>query len=271
MTPITVVYAPQDKVVAEQIANDIEQAGYTFGSITANSTVVGVITADGITHDDLLTTLQQSLEAGARVILLKLAPVSLPDWLSDTIQIEAYAGYRFKQLQAALGAPRTLASRNRRWGIGLGIGLIILFGIYTWAIVVFDIEAPVEEFQRAYTHSAATVGAFAQPFVPRTTEEAENFETTLESRLISDELATVIVQTATRAGEIGGYTPVPTGLIIAPAELSVVRQTATGGAILRATETAAASNAEFESIAATATQAAIDAEALLTATPAAGS
>jgi hypothetical protein len=265
---IAIAYAAPDKALAERLASDLTAAGYPLGEITGQGVLIAVISPEGILDKDLNNTIQSALRKGTRLVLVESAPTELPPTLVGRSVISMANGHSFERVQAVLEGTSakkglSLKARNRRIGIIFGVALLALFGVYTWMIAVFDIEAPVEDFQRAYTHSAATVGMFAQPFVPRTTEEALNFETTLESREVSDELATVIVQTVTQAATIGGYTPIPTGLIIAPAELSVVRQTATGGAIIRATETAQAENDDFDAIAATATQAAVDADAQL--------
>ena len=104
-----------------------------------------------------------------------------------------------------------------------------------------------------------TINAFAQEYMPRSTEQAENFEVTLEG--VGSDLATLVVQTATQAATEGGFTPQPTGLVIEN-ELSEVRQTATGDALLRQRQTEQ-SDLSDENIAATATSAAATANAEL--------
>ncbi|MEO0562722.1 MAG: hypothetical protein AAF125_11455 [Chloroflexota bacterium] len=270
MNTLSIAYAPADERTAHRLAKDLTDSGYEIGTIAAGTVMVALMSPSAVTDAELLREIEAARSAGATVILLETATTDLPEALADLQPVSMTRGYRFAVARGAVeaafaGEPMptsVIDNRNRRWGLAIGTGLAALFLVYTWAIVAFDIEAPIEEFEAAYTRSAATVNAFAQPFVPQSTEQAENFESTLESREISDELATVIVATATQAAADGGFTPIPTGMIVLPTELSIVRQTATGGAIIRATGTANASDAGFEAIAATATQAAIDAEAL---------
>jgi hypothetical protein len=275
MTPITVVFAERDRTTAEAVARVLEDAQYTLAPLAADGVLLAVISPEGIQDADLLAQVEAAQDQRARVVLAQTAPVLLPPTLDHLTPVDLAGHGRGQALRAAISAATGAAGvpmraltankrqQNLRWGLGVGVFLLVLFGFYTWAIAVFDIEAPTEDFERAYTRSAATVNAFAQPFIPRSTDEAINFETTLESREISDELATVVVGTATQAAADGGFTPIPTGQIVAPDELSVVRQTATGGAIIRTTETAQANDTDFDAMAATATQAAQEANALL--------
>jgi hypothetical protein len=141
--------------------------------------------------------------------------------------------------------------------VGIGLFIAVWLGISMWAIVAYDVEAPTADFIRLYTRDAATIQVMVQQFVPQSTEQALNFETTLES--INYELATAVVQTATQISRDGYYTPIVTGEVIGQAPMSIVRQTATGGAIVRASATAQGLDSEQAIIAATATQAAITA------------
>ncbi len=268
MTSITIAYVASGRVIAEQIAADLERNGYKLGELKQAAVLVAVASSVALADDAYQADLASAHQAGARVVWVATEPVTPPPPIEQAAIVAWEGPSSLAEVRQVVAAhhPRSRAvvdRRNLRWGLLIGGGLVALFVFYTWAIVAFDIEAPADEFEQAYTRSAATVGAFAQPFLPQSTAEAENFEVTLQSRQVSDELATVIVQTATQAASEGGFVPLPTGMIIAPQELSIVRQTATGGAIIRATQTARAEDAAFESIAATATQAAATANAQL--------
>lgn len=269
-TSLTLVYSPQEESLARSLAASLQSSGYTFSTLDTADALLVVLSADALTDASVLNTVKEAQRLGVPAVAVSKAPLTLPAELSHLKPIVLKQGGvivpvldALRQLPARNRDVQVLKRNNQRLLLWFGVGMVLLFGFYTWAIAVFDIEAPVEDFERAYTRSAATVGAFAQPFVPQTTEQAENFEITLESRQISAELATVIVQTATQAHLDGGFTPIPTGFIIMTEELSVVRQTATGGAIIRATATAQGEDAQFEALAATATQAAVDANATL--------
>jgi hypothetical protein len=275
MTAITIAYAAPDRQLAERLANDLTAQGYQLTELSHDTVLVAVISPDGLKDDDLLNVLFDALDKSAHIVLVAPTKTPLPKELDHLPEIVFASGYKLRDVTRTIDAAVSSGSRpmavltperrriNNRLGWIFGGGIFVLFLVYTVLIVLFDIEAPVEQFERAYTRSAATVGAFAQPFVPRTTEQAENFMITLESRLVSDELATVIVQTATQAAAEGGFTPIPTGYIVVTEPISEVRMTATGGAVIRATETAQAANDDFDAIAATATQAAVDANAEL--------
>lgn len=280
---LTIAYTNPDETTARQLADDLAKRGYPLGDLDASSVLILVVSPDNIEKDRALqNTIYQAVVHKRHFVVVETASIDLPSVMGKVLPIpytpisaQTISFQEGYNLPAVIQAIETIADlpvpltsdarntilrqRNRRFGLIFGGVILVLFVFYLWAIAVFDIEAPVEEFERAYTHSAATVGMFAQPFVPRTTLEAENFETTLRSRQISNELATVIVGTVTQAATEGGFTPIPTGLIINPAPISEVRQLATESAILRATQTAQGEQAVQENIAATATQAALDA------------
>lgn len=272
MTAITITYAPSDQTLAERLAADFDKLGYTLTDLQLADVLVAVISRNGLTDSDLNATITEALDRSVHIVLASADNASVPKLIDHLPSVDFSADYKLNSLKAAIDSAAasekpplrvqtpTIQRRNRRNGIVLGVSLLLLFGVYTFLIARFDIEAPQEDFDRANTRIAATVNMIAQDFIPRSTEEAESFPLTLESRLVSDELATVVVATATQVAVDGGFTPIPTGLIVVTEPISEVRMTATGGAIIRATQTAAASDEEFEAIAATATQAAIDAE-----------
>lgn len=259
---ITVAYGPADTNAAARLAEALQAHGYTLSPMQPGGFLLAVISPDGLADPDLLRTINAAQGQQIPVILVETQPTSLPDALASLRPIPMHDGTPtpdvLNTVDTATNAPAKRA-QNLRAGLIVGAGIIVLFVLYTVAIVVFDIEAPQDDFERAYTRDAAIIGGIAGTFVPVSTDEAANFEITLESNQISAELATVVVGTATQAAVIGGVTPIPPAMMTFQPELSEVRQLATQGAIERAAQTAAASDAEQESIAATATQAAIDA------------
>jgi hypothetical protein len=262
---ITVAYAAVDKDTALRLANDLQAAGYTLAAPSPEGMLVAVISPAALDDNDLRTTLLSALSGQVPLVVVETEPTTLSDLIEHVEPVSFHDGYSFKRVQDAIQKARTpddmsRGRRNLRFGIGFGVAILLLFVGYTFAIAIFDIEAPVEEFQELYTRDAATINAFAQAVMPRSTEQAANFELTLAG--INRDLSTVVVATATEAAARGGFTPQPTGQIIQTEELSEVRQTATGGAMLRGTQTAQADLSQAD-IAATATQAAAEAEAEL--------
>lgn len=261
MAQITIVYAQPDEKTALRLAQDLSDKGYAFGELSADSILIAVISQAGLQDDDLRAMLVRALDMNLPVIPVETEPTTLPDLIAHVASVSFHDGYDLRSVTAALERlnAASLSDRNRRLGLIFGGFLVLLFLAYTVAIVLFDIEAPQEEFQRLYTRDAATINAFAQEYIPRSTEQAAQFDATLAD-FPNEELVTVVVQTATQAAAEGGFTPLPTGQIIGEPELSEVRRTATGGAILRATQTAGLPN---DAIMETATAAAATANAEL--------
>jgi hypothetical protein len=274
MAQITIVYAQPDEKTALRLAEDLTEKGYNFGELSPDSILVAVVSPEGLQDDNLREMLVRALDMNLPIIPVETEPTTLPDLIDHLEPVSFQDGYKLRNVTMAIeraidpDAPPpkrvltpALRDRNRRIGLIFGGLLVLLFLGYIVAIALFDIEAPQEEFQRLYTRDAATINAFAQEYIPRSTEQAAEFEATLAD-FPNEDLATVVVQTATQAAAEGGFTPLPTGQIIAEPELSEARQTATGGAILRATETAEAGLSEAN-IMATATAAAATANAEL--------
>ncbi len=256
MSKITIAYAAADEALAQRLARDLQANDYDLVPLSARATLIAVVSA---TQDSELTaTIEQARALGSKMIVIQAAPGAQSP-VGDASIVDMSMGYDLSALEKVLGAD--VRARNLRFGLWFGGGIFVLFLLYTVAIVMFDVEAPAEEFQRLYTRDAATVNAFAQEYIPRSTGQAAQFEATLEN-FPNRDLATVVVATATQAAADGGFTPIPTGQVIAEPELSEVRQTATGGAVLRGTQTAQASLSD-EEIGATATSAAATANAEL--------
>ncbi len=267
---ITIAYAAPDEATAKRLADDLHEAGYALGDLRPGGILVAVISGGALQDTDFNNTVLDALDGSNHMVLVQTAPIDkLPKLLDHLQPLDFFKGYDAKRVAAKIEAlsrpglpppPRALTPRrramNQRNGWVVGVVAIGLFVIGLIAIITLDIESPPEEFEALYTRDAATIGAFAQPFIPRSTEEAANLPQTLQAFEVSDELATVIVMTATEAAARGGFTPVPTGLIIGTSSMSEVRQTATGAAI----QTEGVSE---DSIAATATAAAADAQATI--------
>ncbi|MEM6285415.1 MAG: hypothetical protein AAF787_24710 [Chloroflexota bacterium] len=274
MKTLTIAYAPPDEKIARRLAEDLQQNAFTFAEIGKNTVLVAVISPDGIKDADLQATIASALDAGANIVLIETKPTPLPAMIDHITPISLHSGYKLRAVLHEVervaddNAPSpmvvltpALRRRNLRFGLIFGGSIFVLFALYTVAIALFDIEAPIEDFERLYTRDAATINAFAQEYIPVSSEQAANFQTTVEG--INRELATIVVATATQAAAEGGFTPQPTGQIIITEELSEVRQLATSGALERGLETAAAERGEQDDIAATATQAAATANAAL--------
>ncbi len=214
---ITVAYAAADEDTALRLANDLQDAGYTLAAPSPDGMLVAVVSPAALDDNELRSTIVNALDGEVPLVVVETAPTTLPDLVQHIERAQLHSGYSFQRVQDAIQRARTpdeitQAQRNVRFGVIFGVAIVLLFIGYTVAIAVFDIEAPVEEFQELYTRDAATVNAFAQELVPRSTAQAADFELTLEG--VNRDLSTVVVATVTEAAAQGGFTPQPTGQII---------------------------------------------------------
>lgn len=284
---LTIVYADTDQQPALQLAEALQERGYVFTPLTPNNVLIAVISPGGLQSMELRQMLDEAFRMNSGVVLAETQASTLPEMIrnADPVRLSGNTAQDVKAIIDAIkrakdpeepdAAPLVPSSErttnpNGRLGILIGLGILGLFGLYTVAIALFDIEAPQEEFEELYTRDAMTINAFAQEYIPLNTEQAESFEITLEG--VNDELATLVVATATQAATEGGFTPIATGLVIESSQ-SEARQTATGQALqgqrqtdqadisqdeiaLTATSAAATANAELNSLNQTVTAAA---------------
>ena len=278
---VAITYAPQGEEYAKRLAQDLERLGYTLSDIDAHTIVIALLTEDAPTTPDWVAVVNQALQQPTQLIFLVHKGMELPpEWATaSSIQLAAMRGYEYVllDLQERLGymsnppvetphthddSPIKRQRANARLGWGVALVAVILFGLYISAIVFFDIESPQEEFELLYTRDAATINYMAQTFVPRTTEDAQLFEQRLSEGVFGENMATIVVATATQIARDGGFTPIPEGLNIAPTPISEVRQLATDTALatLELTEQAQQEAIRIEQ---TATAAAVEAQATL--------
>lgn len=247
--PIAIVYAPHGETLAKKLANDLEHLGYTLSDIDSKTVVIALLTEDAPTHPDWLDVVNPALAHPARLIFLVQDGVEmLPTWqTASSIQLASMRGYEYilmdlQERLAFMSNPPTETDdtnyrqvtpkrSNARLGWAVGLIAVVLFVLYILAIVFYDIESPQAEFELLYTRDAATINYMAQTFVPRTTEDAELFEQRLADGVFGENMATIVVATATQIARDGGFTPIPEGLNIAPTPISEVRQLATDSAL----------------------------------------
>lgn len=279
--PIAITYAPLGEEFAKRLAQDLAHLGYTLSDIDSQTIVIALLTEDAPTTHDWVAVVDQALQQPTRLIFLIHKGMELPpEWATaSSIQLASMRGYEYilLDLQERLAymsnppieasythddSPSKRQRANARLGWGVSLVALLLFGLYISAIVFYDIESPQAEFELLYTRDAATINYMAQTFIPRTTEDAQLFEQRLSEGIFGENMATIVVATATQIARDGGFTPIPEGLNIAPTPISEVRQLATDTALatLALTEQAQQEAIRIEQ---TATAAALDAQATL--------
>ncbi|MEL6272969.1 MAG: hypothetical protein AAFR22_24400, partial [Chloroflexota bacterium] len=176
MMKLTLTYAAADERTALRLAKDLEKNGYTFGDIGSDTVLIAVMSPDAVADNDVEKTLNTAIYMGAHIILVETAPTELPAKLQNLKPISFDNDYRLRDVIDAIHAAGgekpmvvltpALRRRNLRFGLIFGGGILLLFALYTVAIAIFDIEAPIEDFERLYTRDAATINSFAQEYIP---------------------------------------------------------------------------------------------------------
>lgn len=200
---LNITYAQNDAHTAEQIQADLTNANLRLD----NPVLLVLLTPESVKDESVLSAITQSKRDKHVVVPVMLRQTTLPDALKSEKTLDLTKKYDKKKLiqfvkQADIGKDRQ--ARNRLYFYVVG-GIVLLMFIISLAsissgIVVF----PVDEYATENAIRDAQVNTIVAPQIevvrPRTTEDALNFDMTLEA-IDNDELLPFIIGTATAIPE----------------------------------------------------------------------
>jgi hypothetical protein len=214
---ITVANAPEDKDLAARIRQDLQAAGYDVGDTAqpgAGNMLVLVLSPSAAADSHVTQAMVGALDNNQHIIpvLAKSTPVpKLIDHLTVLDFSQQYDAETLRSTIAALTAPGAsrpmtvitpkVQKANRRIGMWLAGLSIIWFIIALILVGVFHIQAPTEEYNTVDTLEAATIQVVVGRNLPRTTQDALNFSTTLQAAPTAQRpllIATATAMVATR-------------------------------------------------------------------------
>lgn len=244
----TLIYAPADAALAEQIAAALRQARLNVTDLTTSaapkldqpsrSALIAVI---GATPDDpaLMNAIAAALDSGQHIVPVTLTQNPLPKLIDHIVPVDFSESVDMAALQmridevesGAAGAPmrvRTPAVRraNRQAGWFLAALAIGMFAVGIYGVGVLGIQAPRREYDAVNTEIALTnapiiaaeLAEYAR-LLPRDGESAAGFESTLRA-----------VPTAYRPFVAGTATAVYQGTpIMTPTPIPASTEEARGG------------------------------------------
>lgn len=198
---LRMIYAAEDRALAERIEADLRAAGYEVGegSPLRGDVVVIALSPAALKDDALQAKLVAALDLNLHVVPVMTQTVKLPKLINHLDVVSFADGYDFavlrKQVDQALSADAPLPVRvltpsvkrsNRTAGLVVGIAALVMFAAGLYAVGVMGIQAPIEEFNGEETMFSMTRDVIAAPeleiyaqFLPKTTEEAANYIPTL--------------------------------------------------------------------------------------------
>ena len=181
---LNITYAQNDAHTAEQIQADLTNANLRLD----NPVLLVLLTPESVKDESVLSAITQSNRDKHVIVPVMLRQTTLPDTLKSEKTLDLTKKYDKKKLiqfvkQADIGKDRQ--ARNRLYFYVVG-GIVLLMFIISLAsissgIVVF----PVDEYATENAIRDAQVNTIVAPQIevvrPRTTEDALNFDMTLEA------------------------------------------------------------------------------------------
>lgn len=237
---IKLVYTSTDAALASRLLNDLNGAGYPAediaksGSQTREDVLIPLLSPAALQDAALNTRLIQALDNGQHIVPVLAAPVALPRLIDHLEGIDYSSGIDLAPLRARLDAIAqgyarlplkvlTPTARKANWQVGLWVALaaLIMFGVGLYGVGVLGIQAPQQEYDAVETEAAATINAIVRPeleqyanFLPRSTEEAANYQATLRAvptvyRVFMGLTATAVAADPAAATMNAAATPTP--------------------------------------------------------------
>lgn len=199
---VTIAAPAADESLARRLSADLHAAGYTVAdTVTSSANAVLILLRPAAIQNDtaLNQTLMTALEAEQHVIPLTLDDAPLPRIISNLQPLD-FGGETYPLLDLttridylqSTEAPRPLTvltpktrARNRKLGLLIGIPALLLFIAGVVLVGTGLIRPPSEEYILVETQRVETRNAMINPtldaFLPRSTADAVNFESTVQA------------------------------------------------------------------------------------------
>lgn len=205
---LKIIYSPSDAALSERIMADLRNAGYPIEDLrnrdavqNSKDVLIAVLSEkannDATTHNLLI----RALDNGQHIIPVLAESTEIPKLINHLPVLDFSSGYDFAALRSQVDAlllpdaPQplrvltpTVKRSNRTVGILLGLLALFWFAAGLYGVGVLGLQAPADEYNAVDTEVALTQAFFINPeldryglFLPDTTEEAQNYQSTLRA------------------------------------------------------------------------------------------
>lgn len=202
---LKIIYHPADEALARRIEADLQREG----EAGAADSVVVVVSAQANADPAVTRDIGAALDANRRVVPVLTQDVPLPKLIEHLTAVDFREGYNLEALGERLQSPDALHLRqltpkvvasNRRAGVVVALVALVMFAVGLYLVGVLGVQAPTEEYDQVETEIILTRDYFVEQALPRSTEDAANFQATVDAARPT--LRPVLVATATAvAGE----------------------------------------------------------------------
>lgn len=221
MPTVTLVYAEPDYKLAMRIRGDLEAKSIrVVDDLTNDAIMVAVLSPQGIKTPKLIEMLNIASDKYHHIIPVLAEAVKLPrviDHLQPIDMSQANASQELiKRINflASPEAPRPLTSltpSKRKQNLQSSIFYaVIAFGIFLMGIIavgVFGIQAPEDEYYTVETQVYLTQRVYIDQALPRSTEDAINFEATIPHIPTKARQEAIGTATWVASGQDGTFVP----------------------------------------------------------------
>lgn len=182
---INITYSADQKTLAERIRNDLTTAGFQ----PEQSVLLVLVSAESNNDPTVQDEIKRATQKGVAIIPILADDVTLPESLDVYKPLNFVSSYRWQSLMTRL-SQTTMTSddvkkANRR--AFLVIGAIAFFMFMVGVITIMDgtVAFPVDEYNEEATFQAEWINGMIVETLeyvqPHTTQDANNFEATLEA------------------------------------------------------------------------------------------
>lgn len=199
-----IVYHPADSALAERIRADLS------GASGSENVAIIVLSPQAAADAAVQAALAGAIDQNQHIIPVLAKPVPLPRLIEHMEPLDFSAGYDRDRLAARLAAssvelqmkvltPKTVGS-NRRVGLVVAFFAIVMFAAGIYGVGVMGLQAPAREYNAVETEIIETRNAYIDAALPHSTEDALNFQATVDAA--APTLRPLLVATASAiAGE----------------------------------------------------------------------
>lgn len=200
---INITYSPHDAHSAEQMQNELTQANLQLD----NPILIVLVTPDAMVDSSVQSAIEQAKRANHVIVPVILQPTEPNAALRELPSLDLSTNYRSDKLisfirRADVGKERI--GKNRRLLFVIAGIVLIMFVISLFAIGSGIVAFPIDEYATENAIRDSQINTIVAPQLeelrPRTTDDALNFQSTLNA-IDNDDLLPFVIGTATAIPE----------------------------------------------------------------------
>jgi hypothetical protein len=203
-----IVYNEADAALAQRLQRDAQAQP----ALAATAALVVIVSAAAVNDTALQQRIEAARDRGETVIPVRADQTALPRLIEHIAPVDFTDSYDFDALAARLSAPAgalqmkvltpTARAANRRAAVIFAVLALIMFGVGLYMVGVLGLQAPAEEYNAVETEIILTRNFYIDAALPRSTEDALNFEATIAAARPT--LRPLLIATATAAANADG-------------------------------------------------------------------